>query len=590
MKKNGDQSWFYHFITNLCTSALKYTFSCKFHPSKTAIAAIKYHTMGGSIDIPLTNGQVSAILTAVDFVITSVTCVCINLLAKKFIFYDREPHGKPGISKRRRTKAKRICSIITFLVSLWLAITVFLLELHLDVVSKLSPDTIQSQYINMTEPFHDDITHRISLPKNFRLDNDSINVMSRYPCKNGIAQLPLRPRSSFYSKANYFIFPNCANETVSNYSARSISHSFNRSYIGKYQGFKLKCGIFSIIPNNPGELIQSNQTKSRTLMEKSCTKKNVSYLLWPTIFNRSWDIGSTNSQVTSELTLALLCRKFSNSIWMRDSPYLDRIISIDRWIQDLAQCMNRINEHRYEREDSIDHSCIKRTSIKHFPSIDLTQEVKISNVSSIFIRRKSRNYTTGIVCFNATLKYHFTMIPELALSLYYTNEEMPYSTDRESENGLKEKSRGTPTSNITQMLQAFGNRNASEWLKRPMLFALPTKIRVIEGSCEKVNSVLGLAALGYSTTSVWDQSNYGKYAHLTQQQLFHSYLLSLTRYHYDYKSFFSKENDRGASSFHVSKDLTSIKLDIFFYLMSISNILCSVVIVFTVLYYLKWTK
>lgn len=592
--------------------------------------------MENSIDIELTSGQVSAILTAIEFIITSLTCYCFNFLLKLYISTHSEPQENRNSAKKRYRALKKTYSIVAFLISLWLAITVFLLELNLGVNTKLSSDTIQTQYINMTEPLPNGITHRISLPKNFRLDNDSIDVMSRYPCKNGIAQLPLRTRSSFYSKSNYLTFPNCANDTASKLSTPSMNYSFKKSFIGRYHGLKIKGGIFAIIPNNPGELIQSNKTQARILMEESCLKQNVSYFLWPTIFNRSWDIGSTNSQETSELTLALLCQKFANIVWSSDDyrEFVD-LFSIHRWVEDLADCLNRTNENRYELEDSIDHECTKRTSNKHFRFKNLTQQIEITNVSTIFITKNRMNYTTGQVCFNTTLKYRFTMIPELVLSLYYKNIETKQPNERErmereiKERGKKEKEKkerekknekkkkelnndleqifrfgvhgnGQPIvantyirlreKNITQILQAFGDRNASEWLESPLLFALPTKIRAIGGSCEKVNSVLGLAAIGYSTTSLWEKFRFNENAQLSQQQLFHSYLLSLTRYHYDYNSFFSKEKDRGESTFHVSKDFTSIKLDVIFYLMLISYIFCIFLIAFTMILYLGRAK
>lgn len=555
--------------------------------------------MPKSIDIPLTNGQVAAILTVIEFILTSITCYCIKPLVRKYFSQrskspgnsDAEKETINSFVKKFRSKT-RIAEIITFLIAAWLTTTVFLLELfNFDSTSKLSSHTIPLRhYLNMNEPVGSDVLSQITLPKNFELDTESIEVVSDRPCNYGIDKLPMRTKNSISNKSSYYIYPKCVKENIFLKRDKSPMRAlYQKSYAGNYIGFKLKGDIFSTVPNNPDEIVNSIKNKQGSSTNNSCFKNNVQYFLWPTIFNQSWDIGSTNSQELSNITQSLLCQKFSDLSPMRGTEF-------NNWASELASdCIKSIGGP-FQIEVSIDHKCIKTATPRQFQRKDLNQKVAIKDVSTIFIKRNGSSSAVAEVCFNATLRYQFTMIPAEALKKHLTTTNNKFD-DILSGNGNADEI----FNRTSKKLENIGNTtlknvNAISWntsynsndyyLESPLMIALPTKIRIVNGTCENVNSVLGLAAFAYFADWVGDKPR--RFESLTsQQQVFQAYVLSLSRHHYTYDSLFPNGMDREESAFQISKDFTRVELNEFFYLMCASFAFCLIVMTYTLALYLN---
>lgn len=579
--------------------------------------------------IPLSNAQVAGILTTVEFVLTGIVCLSIKVL---FIMYKRRERINAEATFIHSTTFDRFMTngkvefITSFSITTWMVITVFLLELNLKLKLRRSADTLKTQYyLNMssTELQSLDIgsTDELNLPRNFKIDAESINTVREYPCEHGIAQVPLYPRNSPFYSYNSMIYPNCNLNTdtmIEDKNLNEISRAFRYSYIDGYNGLNLKANLF-VIPESVLNLetSYSNETKIDDDLEYMCSEGKTIILVLGNSFNYSWDIGFTNNNIISKLVLSRMCRTLNGYSCPEGLPCRSLLHA------KFEKCFKRT--HGYDQilqtfEDSIDHNCIKSVfRQRNFQNHKFQRVIQVGGLSVIDIPhyQERQSVSNAKVCFNATVTYNISLIPFQSFEKFYCkigNNSYKFCTEsnvmriavRRGENSISSMqifgARSNPndylnTSTRKQLRECLPNRNCTIKIivKHDSdyhdldLIALPTAIRVTDGTCLETNSLLGLAALTYSVTSAWEKTPNRDLMGLTLEEKFQAFLLSLSRSYFDSDSFLPVKNNRTAATFLVSRYFTGIDADVYFYLNAVTFLICLIIPGFTVTLYL-WNK
>lgn len=517
--------------------------------------------------IPLSNGQVAALLTGFECAITMITGFCLN-----FIF-ENLPERKHSQNKRsKKVKKEKLREILNFLLVIFTCISVFFVEYNMNVLLKKSLRKINLSRFLDTHGIPMDSYDGTRPPSMYNLDEESAQFAKSLACDHGLKEIPLQESKVLGTKPYHFIYPNCfGNSSLlhrfdkNNYSNSTTSLNIPNSFLGSYRGIRLKRVGFSIVPYTVDPMLLSNSTKFILESAEICEKKGIDF--WPTIYREGWNIGFASEEKSSSMMLRKFCElQTARSIPLNDSYFKQQT---EMKAEVVRNCTVQTERRRLFQEKKVDHDCVK----ENFEQLGMEEEsVVFKNVSAILMSGSKIKPVQSVVCFNANVKLHYIKVPVSSFD-FLMNRKI---SERSMPNAMLRALIGESDDCI--------NSAPYTHEKAHLEIILPTKITALSGigHCENSFASLSLAAMIYSSHAGWINNSFSPAVDLTVRQRYYAYTISMYRYHYRYESFFENKREE-AKEFSISEKFTKINVDLFFTSLVFIQIICFVIIVTAIL-------
>lgn len=442
------------------------------------------------ITLALSSGQVSAILTVIEFICATLAVILLPFFISKLTNYSRNTDQK--INFRHNTRARLWIEIVAFLLAVWFTVCVTIVESGLQEESFQSSESqFSSKWLAMDDKISRDSS--VTIEYKLRADRFSIHAARISNCLEGIKTI------SFVITS----LPNC-------YPLKT-THS---KQVFQRANFQITTSGPGASKDEPSSMFFPYSTSNFTmnnLSNEQCTKKNitipskVSSIPFNFVPGANWLLRFSsfgfpvNPWIMAQITHENVCRMF-NPLSMNSSKIVSTTI-------------RTCNSTNLDGEQFYNHTCLHSRLSKIQNGV---QTIQFTDVGSV-IRHSDG---TGTACLNATVEY----------DILVTHSHL-----------------------------------------------FPYNFRVVKGHCERVVAQLGAMAMVYSSSVEWTANKSNALSHMTQQQIFHAYIVSLVRndfFYYDFLGRTSKES----IPFSKTERRTVIEVGTAFWLLAFILTLCLLVI------------
>lgn len=462
-----------------------------------------------NIHIALPVGQVSALLGATEFIITTLTIYSLPILTGRvFNLWKRFIDDTIIFDGSSKNFLKRQIGIdLTGLfIAVWFTICIVLVESRLETHNFISSKTYNStRWVRMKGDVGSNFGF-ISTPHNLELDNDAIEASMIIPCDFGIESISFGLHDAIAGENTNYVYPNCVERYQNNtgipkdklkmkypqiYLERVYNHSqslYNQFYI------PLRLLSWATFVPYPGGSINLNNSAAVDM--QLYEDKNISTLVsgYHTFLSaHEWDFGDINIRMLGNILYQKLGEHYK--------PFVSEIEShlITDCIFDVRNSTKTVDSTNVTHLVSrLDTDCIERNLI----GTEHLATVSFANVAVAMSLSEKDNQ--GIVCTNAAIEQQYLILPS---DLFIEKE-----------------------------------RNKS--------ILLPFSTQVNSGKCEEVYNTLGLFSMIYSSYAEWS-SNFNQHDHLTRHQRLHAYMMAFARYYFPYREILPERNE--SISFHISE-------------------------------------
>lgn len=496
----------------------------------------------GSILVSLSIGQVSSVLTAFEFVSVSIAALILPYLVDKTVFFYERRDQDVWLFKARNLRLW-----IQFMgvpIAVWFTICTALVQSRLQTQRVISSRTMQSRrWVSMTNKSEEKSRDRfVVIPQHIEIDEDTINAAKILPCNDGIDSISFGLATRIENGKYPFVYPNCIGSSKQNGNEGILEVSDLR-----YDFANLKTvyvdppGIYgySIIFENswiiispyPSNSFPMNETLTRG--ENNLSIKNISSL--------SKDLFSRYTP-SSSVVLGLKDMSMKHIIF---SKVYDEYQPISTTLDpnQLVSCLSKTSEIDSSLNAGIHKSTVANRAINISclhenvsRRKDYVNTVQFEDVSVIL--NHEMYLQQGIACSDAIVQMGYMVLPE---ELFKQHES--------SNNSV----------------------------------LLPFHVKILSGTCERMDEYLGLLSMLYSTNSEWTSEN-KRFELLSRHQRYHAFMIGMARKYFPYDTLYSKKSS--SVEFPISEDRTEIKKDPAFALMLVVFLVCVLVVLINVILFL----
>lgn len=490
--------------------------------------------MSSFILLPLSNGQVSASLTGIEFTVGLFVVWGIEVLIAGVWVLRLHHKNKIELKSHRsfprnQLTHKRLILLLTLLMSGLLAALVAILESNLTNKNGISTKSVNTtRWVRMNESADSSPSLMDSPPQNFKLDLKAIEISELLDCEHGLDILPFESssdvkRSLTLNEAAGALVPKCRTEPDSLVqNTTSIENDFSKDlskYYSSRQYLQFSRHKSFIFPYKPIDLTTILNEGKNISVARNCGDKNISTISTaPIPFGVAFDIGGMDEFGTSQMILSRICEKHEG-----------RNITFKKWAFENEFCiLDYIGSG-----PQIEHECV----LKYYEKLKLdTFNVTLDGMSVLFTYDRIQNevFKTAVLCSNATIHYEYVLVPS----------------------ALVDRSRPNSAKNTIVSIR---------W-------------RVLNGRCESTYYPVGLSALIYSTFAEWDPNNLGEMKNISRHQRYYAYIESLARFNFPYNSKIGRLGVRETRAFQTTETKTLVKLDLTSYPLIVATIISFVII------------
>lgn len=491
------------------------------------------------LSVSLTVGQVSAILTSLEFIIGGLALLQLPRLVSKILFLRRKSNG--GLISQDSLRQVRIfIQFLGFFITVLLTICITLVEFNLErkqiFSSKLYSTTRWIDFLNNPTNLSAD-TPDIMFTEVGQLSIDAVRQIN---CSKGINSIAFGVPDDSNGDESPYIYPECIPKADVESSKQDLyfEHRFHRSKIDIQigpAGGELVSGYMTALNDNSSWITIIPESSNNFSFKHSnfvspnlsiCAQKNITlaeqhgfagpcghYRFGSTSANRTLDIRDTSTNKINRAMIQKVCELHT--------PTTSNSANIS--MHNVTNCLHdrkRKEDNRYKFK--LDINCIRRKIRRKLPNL-----AKTVNFSGVTVVASSGIDIKGTVCTNATVELNYAILPDL----FFLKTEL-----------------------------------------RSTIF-VPMQWTVTSGQCESVSSLIGLYAASFSAIDEFMPEKVSKTRHLTRQERLHAYILSLARNQFPYEYFLKFDPERNAiRTFHISNERTIIVTGISFFFMIILTI------------------
>lgn len=474
-----------------------------------------------SIVIPISTGNVAAILTALEFIIASAVVYCIDSFLSSVWILRLKKKKKLTINEKTSKYHNTRKEILSFIIGIIFVISVAFVESGL-VEKRTITNKIQYSDLcaTMSEDYNPNLLKKTKPPVSFKLDTISQEIASNLDCPFGIDTLEFGAESFIQSGTIPFYVPNCAASPAPVLSHSNMSKFFvNEIVFDEHLMFsEFFQSPFYIIPNN----ISANFREARLELEvgqlqkaEPCEARNLSSIAYVA---EEWKSTEVDDLHIARLILERICNQHDESA----VPISDSDLPND--------CRGG-------------SQIINITCLRTFATTNegMAQSVELQDVSLLMVLGdEAENFNAkGYACTDSTVMYEYVLVPESVV--------------------------------------LSGSSN-----KKYMI--VPTSISIKSGRCEFSPHAVGIGAVIYAARTTWYSDLNEILSDLTHHQRYYAYLMAIARSYYPYFDLYSSHAvNRTACQFRIAGSGTVIQIQWIFIVMICAFILSVVAIIVAVL-------
>lgn len=505
------------------------------------------NTMGHLIT-SRSSGEISAILTVVEFIIGGLALFCLPFLSSKVIslcFQTENNEGRQNASKQVRVWIR----ILSFIIAASFTACVAIIETNMveDPLQHFAESAVNTtHWVRMGEDTNSVTKKWPVIPNYIYIERMSVLAARTMGCEGGIESIAIGIIK--INRILPYIYPNCNSEkqnfsTEHSYRGSKFTQKFNSSgaLVEEYltpNNRKTWSTLFPYPSNNFSFEYQNFITQDFS----ACSQKNISIISKDEFSNTDGHRLYVNDFNDNELSAAVfqkICEQLDDS-----QPALgeDNITDLQECVQNiqndtaLTDGVDRRNT-TIVLEKAVNYKCLHRklseTSIRN-----VIRSSEFSGLGTIISRRSK----DGVVCTDASVKFTHATVPYRLLT-------------------------GLPSS---------------------MNVIVPLKYEVVSGVCEQTFEELGLFSIAFASIAEWFPTEVGKLGETTRHQRYYGYMMQIARNNFHYDDIFDQPR-KEILTFGIYKGAVIFLLDPTFYiLLFIISICCLIIIGTLILFIFSW--
>lgn len=432
--------------------------------------------------VPLSNGNVAAIITSAEFIVGTVAIYCTYPIMRGLWLLQLHRNRRLAVRIQERKYRRIKNEILALTIAVLFATTVALFESNLGQRYYISSKEKFSKYCAPMATASDVyLLSKIRAPTSFKIDTVSSEIAASLDCEFGLNSVEFGSEIVAGEYSTNFFVPICNGHSENNESgSASGAPYFPRSNMQKqfieysdytddpidYIEMDLYSRPFFVIPYNVttfGKTRKDLLNSSHVIPKiPACEERKISSI--PTVSNR-WEIRQVDDMFIWRVILERLCEQHSG----------DASASVSN--DTISEC---------EGAAELNATCINSGVSRNEAS---TFEFTIDDVAVLAVVDDNWN-ATSYACTNASVKIEYELI---------------------SENHVR---------NITE----YGAP-----LVEDRSIVIITVMEVISGRCELAQHTLGLFAVLYSARVEWFEVSKQFFSHLTRHQTYYAYVMSIAR-------------------------------------------------------------
>lgn len=503
-------------------------------------------------EIPLTNGEVSSMLTTLEFLAGTIALYCVHVLLLAYWINRiqgsmRGRHSASGhnlnLLKHRRSFRKRevFGLAIAGLCTMFVAIT----EANLESTSRISRrKEVSTVCASIQAPYQTNLLRLAAPPLSFKVRSEAVKLASDLQCIGGFDLMDFGSDNFILAESPSFYVPTCvatprnvSDSIIKDDNLRAANVVLGKSKVSD-ESLTIASNIFYIIPYNKPENESMSRKENRGAQPldpiPSCQKKRISSL--STISQYQWDIRKVDDLNISRLVTSIVCEK--HIVVNNTVTYLNPDI--------VKSCVSANGE--------IGNQCLRNESRPGADRFTAT----IDEVVALVTHDIDGVFSTSHGCTDATVEYEYVLVREVDLLSALSITSLP----------------GGSSSSGTDML-----------------VIVPTAVRVVSGRCEPTFHALALSSLIYAARVSW----FNKMAHesireLDRHSCYWAFFISVARLYFPYDAIMNNDETPGNCTLAVSREATIIRADWYFAVMTAIFLLYAIVVAFTLYWKARLTR
>lgn len=392
---------------------------------------------------------VAAILTVFEFFIGTLSAILARSTIHGFALLVLHLKGSLTLTKKARHHRKLLKDLSSFLIGVWIAIGIALVESGLETSYRISEETTSPEFcVRLDTQFPQDVFAEVQPPRSVRAQEWGLEVSRNIGCgNNGLMTVYRGVNYDSLGQVKELFAPRCATPEsgFGGTAALNNSKAILKTLIYARPSFQFERGftpLFEVIPYSIKELFEnfrdSNVSAARPDVELfSCMAKNISS--YTMFLRRRWATDQLESADAHDIIHHRLCQAHESSV---------DVIPTDK----VGTCFS-------PRQRQIDSDCVRSV----MRSLNMTSHSTVlSNVTALFGGQFENS--SSYACVDATVRYTYTFMDTKAF-----------------------------------IGGAILNR-------KPVL--LPLSVEAITGTCERGIHFYSRAALLHSAAAEWENNIY----------------------------------------------------------------------------------
>lgn len=502
--------------------------------------------MAMQFEIPLTNGEVSSILTTLEFLAGTVALYCVHILL--LAYWIRRIHSSMngrqssglGLNLVRHRRSFRKREIFGLAIAGLCTVFVALTEANLGSTSRISKRTKLSTVCSSVQnPYQTDLLQLAAPPLSFKVRAEAIKLAGSMDCYAGFDLMDFGSDNFILTESPSFYIPTCVQPSNISLTTNEVLASNLREAKTELKTSNLRDemitlseNIFYIIPYEKPELVSTSRKQNRNGEPlppiPQCEQKSISSLT--TMAQYEWGIRKVDDLNISRLVTSKICEQHE----IKDNS----VVVINS--KDAKTC--------FSNDGTIDNNCLRS---KSRPGTDRFTAT-IENSVALITHDIDGEFSHSHACTNATVEYEYVLVSENDLFL---------SVDKPA---------------IASTSKAV---------------IIPTAIRVAKGRCEPTFHALALSSLIYAARVHWYYARVDpSLKALNEHQCYWAFFISIARLYFPYDAIENNINTPANCTLHVSREATVIEIDWYFIVMAIIFVVYSVVVCVTIFFWSSLTK